>query len=199
MGRGDEQPADEILVAGLHPRTPLAATLLRAIGRQRHPLDVAMVRHRHHHVLALDQVLVLDLAFLVDDHGAARRCELGFDRDQLFLDDRLDARPRPQDLQIVGDLDRELVEFFGNFVTAQRRQALQAQIEDRLGLLHRQPRGAVLGKAMPGIVDQRDHRRDVLGRPVPRHQGIASSGRIRRGADHADDLVDVGNRDGETD
>jgi hypothetical protein len=34
------------------------------------------MRDRDHHVLALDQVLVLDLAFLLDDHGAARRGEL---------------------------------------------------------------------------------------------------------------------------
>ena len=52
---------------------------------------------------------------------------------------------------------------------------------------------------MAGIVDQRDHRLDVLGRPVARHQGFAGGIGIGRGPDHADDLVDIGHRDGETD
>ena len=50
-----------------------------------------------------------------------------------------------------------------------------------------------------GIVDQRDHRRDVLGRPVARHQGFARGVRIGRGPDHANDLVDIGDRDRKTD
>ena len=68
-----------------------------------------------------------------------------------------------------------------------------------LCLLERQPRGAVFGEPVPRIVDQRDHRRDVLGRPVALHQGFARGGGIGRGADHVDDLVDIGHRDGETD
>ena len=77
MGGGHEQPGDKILVAGLHAGAALAAAALRAIGRQRHALDVAGMRHGHDHVLALDQVFVLDLVFLLDDHGLARRGELG--------------------------------------------------------------------------------------------------------------------------
>ena len=76
MRRGDEQPRDEILVARLHAGAALAAAALRPVGRQRHALDVAEMRHGHHHVLAVDQVLVLDLALLLGDHGAARRGEL---------------------------------------------------------------------------------------------------------------------------
>ena len=143
MGRGHEQPADEILLAGLHAGAALAAAALRAIGRQRHALDVAGVRHRHHHVLALDQVLVFDLAFLLDDLGLARRCELGLHRAEFVLDDRLHPGARAQDFQIVGDLDRELVELLGNFFAAERGEPLQPQVENRLGLLERQPRGAV--------------------------------------------------------
>ena len=52
---------------------------------------------------------------------------------------------------------------------------------------------------VPGIVDQRDHRLDIPRRPVPRHQGVARGGRIGRGADHANDLVDIGDRDGKAD
>ena len=52
---------------------------------------------------------------------------------------------------------------------------------------------------MARIVDQRDHRRDVLRRPVARHQRIARGVRIGRGADHANDFVDIGDRNGKAD
>ena len=103
------------------------------------------MRDRDHHVLALDQVLVLDLVFLLDDHGLARGGEFGLHLGEFVLDDGLDARARAQDFEIVGDLDRELVEFLGDLVAAERGQALQAQVENGLGLLQRQPRGAVVG------------------------------------------------------
>ena len=44
--------------------------------------------------------------------------------------------------------------------------ALQAQIEDGLRLLHRQPDRAVGADAVTRIVDQRQHVLDVAGRPV---------------------------------
>ncbi len=50
-----------------------------------------MVRNRHHHVFALDQVFVFDFAFLIDDHRATRGRELGLHRIHLVLDDRLNA------------------------------------------------------------------------------------------------------------
>ena len=64
---------------------------------------------------------------------------------QFGLDDRLHARARAQDVEIVGDFHRQLVEFFGDFLAPERGEPLQPQIEDGLGLLHRQPRGAVGG------------------------------------------------------
>ena len=74
--RGDEDLRDEILVARRHAGAALAAAALRAIGRERHALDVALVADGDDAVLALDQVFVLDLAFDVDDLGLARRGEL---------------------------------------------------------------------------------------------------------------------------
>ena len=63
-------------------------------------------------------------------------------RGELVLDDRLDARARAQDVEIVGDLGGELVELGLDLVAAERGEALQAQVEDGLGLLGGQPRGA---------------------------------------------------------
>jgi hypothetical protein len=61
---------DEILVARRHAGAALAAAALRPVGGERHALDVAGVGDGDDHVLALDQVLVLDLALAVDDLGA---------------------------------------------------------------------------------------------------------------------------------
>ena len=101
------------------------------------------MRDGHDHVLALDQVLIFHLAFLVDDHGAARGGEFVLDRGELVLDDRLDAGARAQDVEIVGDLVGELVELGLDLVAAERGQPLQAQIENGLGLLGRKLRGAL--------------------------------------------------------
>ena len=115
---GDEQPRDEILLAHLHAAAAFAAAPLRAIGRERHALDVAEMRDGDDHVLALDQVLVLDLALLLGDHGAARRGEFLFHRRQLVLDDGLDARARAQNFEIIGDLGGELVELGLDLIAA---------------------------------------------------------------------------------
>src|SRR5262249_57933246 len=64
--RGHDQPRDEILLARLHPCPPLPTAPLRAIGRQRHALDVAEMGDRHHHVLDVDKVFFLHLAFLLE-------------------------------------------------------------------------------------------------------------------------------------
>ena len=112
---------------------------------------------------------------------------------------RLHARARAQDVEIVGDFDRELVELFRDLLAAERGQPLQAQVENGLGLLQRQPRGAVGAIRWRGIVDQRDHRFDVPRRPVARHQRVARGVRIGRGADNANDLVDIGHRNREAD
>ena len=45
---------DEVFVAGAHAGAPLAAAALRPIGRERHALDIAAVRHRHDNVFALE-------------------------------------------------------------------------------------------------------------------------------------------------
>ena len=72
--RGDEDLRDHVLVARRHARAAFAAAALGAIGGERHALDVAAVADGHHHVLALDQVLVLDLALHLDDVGHDAGC-----------------------------------------------------------------------------------------------------------------------------
>jgi hypothetical protein len=118
--------------------------------------------------------------------------------DQLVLDDRLDADARRQDIEIILDLLADLVEFVADFVAAKRRQAGEAQFEDGAGLLFRQVVG-VLVDAMARIVDQRG---SGFRRRTPA-SGASSAARARsadrRLADQADDLVDIGDGNGEAD
>jgi hypothetical protein len=88
----DEELRHEILFARRHAGTALAAAVLRPVFGERHALDVAGVADGDDHVLALDQVLVLELRPAFGDLGPARRGELVTHRRQLRLHDRLDAR-----------------------------------------------------------------------------------------------------------
>src|SRR3546814_16874850 len=107
MGVADKDLADEILIARRHAGAPLAAAALRAVGRQRHPLDVAAVGDRHHHVFALDEVLVLLLEALLDDLRAPRRGEALLHLQQLAAQHLHEALARAEDLQEGLDLRSE--------------------------------------------------------------------------------------------
>jgi len=201
VGVGDEQPGDEVLLPGLHAGAALAAAALRPVGRQRHALDIAEVGDGDDHVLALDQVLILHLAFLIDDLGAAGGGELVLHSDHLGLDDRLDASPGAQDVEIVGDLGGELVEFVLDFVAAERGEPLEAPDRGSPGPAGRkdvpcrppkQPwRGSSIRAIQRGDGCQPAIREDI--------QSFAGRIRIRRGADQLDHFVDIGDRDGKPD
>ena len=121
------------------------------------------------------------------------------DGGEFFFDDRLDAGARAQDVEIVGDFHGELVELGLDLVAAKRGQALQAKIENGLGLLGGKFCRAGGRHAVARIVDQRDHGGDVLRRPVALHQLLARLVGVLGGTDQFDHLVDIGDRDGETD
>ena len=108
-------------------------------------------------------------------------------------------RPRAQDVEIVGDLGGDLVELVGDLLAAERGQPGQAQFEDGARLRVGEDVGAVLLQPVARIVDQRDQRRHVLGRPAPAHQFLARRIRVLGVADDADHLVDIGDGDGEAD
>ena len=101
---------DEILFLGRHAGAALAAALLRPVGVERHPLDPAGMGNRHHHVLALDQVLVLEVRSALGKLGLARRREFVAHRLELVLDDLADALARAEDVEVVVDLDRDLLQ-----------------------------------------------------------------------------------------
>src|SRR5690606_29004342 len=104
VGAADEDLADEVLVPGRHAGAALAAALLRAIGAEGDTLDVAAVGDGDHHVLTLDQVLVVLLEAEVGDLGPSRGGEALLDGEKLLAQDRQEALPRGEDLQVILDL-----------------------------------------------------------------------------------------------
>ena len=94
----------------------------------------------------------------------------------------------------------ELFQLVGDLVALEAGQALQAQVEDGAGLGLGEAIGAVLGDLVARLVDQRDQRRHVA-RPASRAPSGASRAvvGIGRAADQRDDLVDIGDGDGEAD
>ena len=138
VGRGDEEVADEVLLARAHADAPLAAAPLRAVGGDRRPLDVAGIRDGDRHVLVGDQILDAELAALLDDHGAALVRELLANRLQLVQDhphQQLFARENG-----AQPLDRlhQLGELVEDLLALEAGQPLQLHVEDRLRLQLRQ-------------------------------------------------------------
>ena len=197
VGVGDEEAGDEVLVLGRHAGGALAAAALGAVLGQLRPLDVAALGDGDDHVLALDQVLVVEVALPLDDLGAARHGEELLHLAELVGDDRHDPRVRAQDVEEVGDPAGELLELVGDLLDPERGQPLQPEVEDGAGLGLREQIGAVLAHPVRGVVDQRDVGGDVGGRPRPGHQPLARLGRVGGGADRRHHLVDVRDRDGE--
>ena len=150
-------------------------------------------------ILALDKILVFDLAFDVDDFGFARRRELVLDRLQLALDDVDDASARREDCEIFADFIGDLVQLVSDLVTAESGQARKTQFEDGLRLLFRKPVRAGRRHLVARIGDQLDQRYHVLRRPVARHQLLFGFGGRRGKANELDHLVDVGDGDRQAD
>ena len=154
---------------------------------------------RDDHVLALDQGLDIGLELDILDRRAARIGELLLDLQQLVAQDLDKALARAQDFEMAADLGDQLLQFVGDLVALEPRQALQPEIEDRARLLVGELVGAVRGNAPALRLDPCQQWRDIIGRPAPPDEAGTSGGGIGRGADQRDDLVDVGDRDEEAD
>ena len=193
----DEDLRDEVLVAGAHAGPALAAAPLRPIGRERHPLDVAAVAQRDHHLLALDQVFDIVLELGLAQLRAPRVGELLAGGDQLAAQDRAKALPVLQDVDVVLDLLDDTFELVCDLVALHGGEPLQAQLQDRPCLLVGEPAGARLRHPLAGIGDQRDQGSRILHRPITAGEARAGLGGVLGLANQRDDLVDVGDRDGE--
>ena len=194
MGRGDEQLDDRVLVLGRHAGAALAAARLGSEGFERGALDVAAERHGHDHLLALDQVLVLDPVPGGGDLGDSRGCIGLGDLVELGAHHRIELGPVGEDLEQAGDRGGELAKLSGDLVAAQCGEAMQAQLEDGADLGGGQAVAVAL-HLMLDRLDQPDIGRDLGDRPVAGEQGGAGLGGRGRAADDPDHLVQIGDRD----
>ena len=185
LGRGDEELFDEILFLGLHAGLALAAAPLGAVEVHGAALDVAGVGDGDHHLLVLDGVLQGDVGGLVDDLGAALVAELVADLGQFRHDDLEDLGVGSQDLPQPGDELQDLFVLGDDLVPLQAGQALQAHLQDGLGLdLGQLHRPLVAGR--PGQIEAFQVFR--IGKP-PLHQPLLGLGRGLGLADQLDDRI----------
>ena len=199
VGVADHDLRHEVLVAGGHARTAFAAPALRAVGVQRHALDVAAMGDGHDHILARDQVFDVVVGFVVLDGGPALVAELLGHGHQLVPHQPHAQVAVGQDFEVLLDLARQLFEFAGDLVALQPGQAGELQREDAARLFFGKIVGAAVTDPAPGLVQQLDQRPDVLGRPGALHQLHPRLGRISSLPDQGDDVVDVGHGDGQPD
>ena len=134
-------------VVRAHAGPALAAAALRAVGRDRHALDVAAVGHGDDHVLALDQVLDVLLELVASRSISVRRgvanCSLISSSSVRITSSSCVAER--QHLEIARDHPATSPQLVGDLVALQPGQALQAQLQDRAGLGVGQPVGALGG------------------------------------------------------
>ena len=139
------------------------------------------------------------------DLRAARVAELALQREQLVGNDVGDPRRRGQHVQQIGDLLHHFAIFVDDLVLLEPGQALQAHLQDLLGLFVRQPIQPIVHQP-----EARVHRLRAIGvhiaararqhlahdRRIPRaaHQSGLCHRRRRRRLDQRDELVDVGQR-----
>ncbi len=148
----------------------------------------------HHHLLARDQVLVLDVGVAFHDGGAAGRGEGLAHGDQLVPHNAHDPLARTQDGQVAGDGVGQAAGLAEDLVAAQAGEAGQGQGQDGAGLLVGQADQAALQHHGAGVLDQADQLDHVVGGPVARAQPFPRLVGIGRRADQGDHLVDVGDR-----
>ena len=107
VGRSDEQFDDRVFVLGGHSGATLAAARLRPEGRERGALDIAVVGDGHDHLVALDQVLVLEPVPGRSDLGDARsRVEIA-DLLQFLAQHAVELDPVGEDREIFLDRIRQ--------------------------------------------------------------------------------------------
>ncbi|MNF41326.1 hypothetical protein D3C84_223490 [compost metagenome] len=201
---GNQQVSDVVLVLDTGGRLALAATTLRLISAQRLRFGVTGVGDGHHPLFFGDQVTQGQIQAGVENLGAPGIAELGLDRFQFFANHFHQAHCAGEDADQLADLGENFLVFGQQLLVLQAGQAVQAQLEDGLGLLRRQVVLAVAQAVLrlegfrtagigAGAFDHGFHRG---GFPGGGNQRFLGFGRARRGLDQGDHRVDVGQRNG---
>jgi len=138
VGRVDDELRDEIFFARLHAHASRAAAPLRAIDRDRRPLQVALVAHRHGDLLVGDQIFKLQLCALVHNLGAPRVAVLVANLFKLLHNHGAQLDVAGQDRLVLGNPLTHLLQFGQQLVDGELRQPVELQFENRVDLPERQ-------------------------------------------------------------
>src|SRR5256714_9951127 len=118
-----------------HADHAFAAAPLRAERADRGALDKSAVRNADDATFVRDEIFHVDLAFVGNEFGQARRTMFVFQFTQLFLDDRENALLfRENVTQILNRFDQLFV-FVLDLVPLEAGQLIQAKIENLVGLM----------------------------------------------------------------
>src|SRR5438552_3889927 len=169
---GDEEVFDDVFLFRLHASHALAAAALAAVGLDVRALDVARARDSDDHLLVGEEVLDGEVGRAVDDLRAPGVAILVADGDQFLLDDGHELGVGGEDALQLVDEGQHLLVLFDDLVALELGQALQAHVENSLGL---------------------DFREGELG-----HERFARGVGAVRGADEADDEVELLHRFAQT-
>ena len=158
------------------------------------------------HVLLGDQILERQILVGIDDLRTTLVAEVLTDFQQLIADHLHQALGAVQDVEQVVDAQQHFAIFVEDLVLLERRQALQAHVEDFFCLALRQMIAIVLetelGAKILGARHVRagafEHGHHHPRRPGDTHQSHARLGRSLCGFDQGDDRIDIGQRDRQT-
>src|SRR4029079_19754980 len=123
----------------------------------------------------------------------ARRCEHGLDLVELLAHHLIESRAVGEDFEQLADVLRKPFELSGDFVAAERGQAVQAQFEDRLHLRLGQP-VHFAGFLRFDRLDQLDVGADLVAGPLALEQFLTRLSGGGRSTDQLHHLVEIGDR-----
>ena len=132
--RGVDQVRHRVLVLELGACDALPAATLGPEGRSRHGLHVARGAHGEDQFFVVNEVLDVQLTWVVDDLTASGRGMVGPDGNQFVLDDGQQTALVGQNGLQLGDGLTELGHPFLEVGTTQPGQANQLHIQDVVGL-----------------------------------------------------------------
>ena len=132
--RGHEEVLNKVLVLGGHAAPAFTAALLRPVLRHRSTLDVALVRHGHHHGFLCDEVGHAQVTCRSDDLSETWGLVLSQNGLELLFDDGHKLAFISEDPLEPLDLEADFGEFLENLVALKAGQALKAHIQNRLSL-----------------------------------------------------------------
>ena len=202
VGAGNQQVLDEVLVLHRGRGTAGAAPALGLVVGQGLGLGIATVGNGHHPVFLGDQVFHGKVVLGGADDGQAVIAKFGDDRFQLLADHQLETVRVREDLQVIGYLTQLFIVLVEQLFMLKAGQAVQAQIENRLGLGRRQKvlaivqsiLGLQLVRAAGVVARALQHGGHFPGRPGAGNQPLFRLGGTGGRLDQLDDRVDIGQR-----